>query len=289
MTSPTSSITLSADGQSITITNCDVTFNSGFDPSTGVATMTVTPKGTSAAQLVSTMPALLQGEPGPYSTIRNVNMTQVPAGQALPQPPASVTPVAPGIYDLNIAVNSGEQGSTGQNVIQSASDLVGTATNNATIIWNALTNQFEYQPQMLGTLYWPSTINTVSGSADEGQPQVLCTITVPARTFAWYPVVLGQAVVNGTVNTQVKLSANIGSTSGQQVAVGYGVTGLLQQLVALQAAIPAGSTGTYGQIASGASATIVISATQIANVTDAWSISPTQASFNMMVNPVPPS
>jgi hypothetical protein len=116
----------------------------------------------------------------------------------------------------------------------------------------------------------------------------LAQISVPALPFAWTPVCLGQTVITGTANTVVELSANIGSVSGQQVSVGWGVAGQPNQTVALTGGIPAGSAPGYGQVAANSSATIVLSATQTANTTDSWSTSNLTTSFQLTPSPVPP-
>lgn len=281
---------ITSDGNSITITNCTITIDNAFDQTTGVATITITPSGG-----LGTLPALLEGQPGLPPTLRNVNFNQVPYGTALPTPAASWTLVSPGgpgqaaVYDLNLNLNAGPPGTPGAYKIANAQDLAGTAANNYTLVWNALSNEFQYQPQYLGKVYWPSTINSTSGFTAQGTPRTLCQISVPALPFAWYPVVMGQCIVTGTVNTQIELSANVGSTTGDQVGVGYGVVQLPNQTVALASSIPAGATGTYGQIAANAAGTIVFSATQVANTTDSWSTTSSTTSFHLMVNPVPPS
>lgn len=281
---------ITVDGNSIVISNCTLTIDNAFDPTVGAATITITPSGG-----LGTLPPLLQGLPGMPPTFRNVNFTQVPYGTALPNPAATWTLVSPGgpgegsVYDLNLWLNAGPPGSPGAYQIANSQDLSGTANNNWTLIWNALTNEFNYQPQYLGKVYWPSSINSTSGYTAQGTPRVLCQISVPALPFAWYPVVTGQTVVTGTVNTQIELSANLGSTTGNQVGVGYGVVQLPNQTVALASSIPAGATGTYGQVAANSAATVVFSATQVATTTDAWSTVASTTSFNLMVNPVPPS
>lgn len=283
-------MSITSDGNSIVISNCTITIDNAFDPTTGVATITITP-----SDGLGTLPGVLQGESGPPPQFRNVNFTQVAYGTALPNPAATWTLVSPGgpgtpaVYDLNLWLNAGPPGTPGQYKIANAEDLSGTASNNWTLIWNALTNEFQYAPQYLGTVYWPSSYNSTSGYTQQGTPRALAQISVPALPFAWYPVVTGQCVVTGTVNTQIELSANLGSTSGNQVGVGYGVVQLPNQTIALASSIPAGSTGTYGQVAANTSATVVFSATQIANTTDAWSTVASTTSFNLMVNPVPPS
>jgi hypothetical protein len=281
---------ITVDGNSITIDNATITLNNAFDQTTGAATITITPAGG-----VGSLPGILEGQPGLPPTLRNVNFTQVPYGTNPPNPAASWTLIYPGgpgvaaVYDLNLWLNAGPPGNAGSYAIASSTDLSGTATNNTTLVWNALLDQFEYQPLYLGATYWPSTINSTSGFTAQGTPRTLCQISVPALPFAYYPVPIGQTVVTGTINTQIEVSANIGSVSGNQVGVGYGVVGLANQTVALQASIPAGSSGTYGQVAANSAATIVFSATQVANTTDNWATTASTTSFQMTINPVPPS
>lgn len=281
---------ITTDGNSLTIDNCTITISNAFDPTTGVATITITPSGG-----LGTLPALLAGDPGLPPTLRNINYTPVPYGTALPDPAAEWTLIYPGgpgvaaVYDLNLAINSGAPGESGTFSITGANDLGGTQTNNYTLLWDAVSDQFLYAPLYLGSTYWPSTINSTSGYTSQGTPRTLCQISVPALPFAWYPVVIGQTVVTGTINTQIELSANIGSTSGNQVGVGYGVVGQSYQTVVLQSSIPAGSTGSYGQVAANSAATIILSATQVASTTDDWATSSSTTSFMVTPNPVPPS
>jgi hypothetical protein len=281
---------ITVDGNSLTVTNCTITFNNAFDQTTGAATITITPTGG-----LGTLPGLLEGVSGPPCQFRNVNLTQVPYGTALPSPNATWTLISPGgpglaaVYDLNLWLNEGAPGQAGSFALQNATDVAGTATSNWTLIWNALTDQFLYAPLYIGATYWPSTISSTSGYTSQGTPRTLTQISVPALPFAWYPVVTGQTVVTGTINTQIELSANIGNTSGNQVGVGYGVTGQPSQTVVLQSSIPAGSTSTYGQVAKNTAATIVLSATQVATTTDNWGTSNATTSFQVMPNPVPPS
>ena len=281
---------ISVDGNSLVISNATITVENAFDQSNGAAVIIITPAGG-----LGTLPALLQGQPGLPPVLRNITTHPVPAGTALPSPSSVWTPIAPGgpgvasVYDLDIWVNSGEAGTAGSYSIAGSTDLSGTATNNWTLVWNAISNQFEYQPLYVGATYWPSTINNTSGFTAQNTPRTLTSISVPALPFAWTPVMFGQTVVTGTVNTVIELTANLGSASGQQVGVGFGVTGQASQTVVLQSGIPAGSASGYGQVAANSSATIVLSATQTANTTDSWATSSATTSFQLTPSPVPPS
>jgi hypothetical protein len=281
---------ISVDGNSLVISNATITVENAFDQSNGAAVIIITPAGG-----LGTLPALLQGQPGLPPVLRNINSTQVPAGTALPDPAWQWTLISPGgpgvaaVYDLEVAINSGATGESGTYSIAGSTDLSGTATNNYTLVWNALENQFMYQPLYIGATYWPTTVSNTSGFTAQNTPRTLTSIAVPALPFAWTPVMFGQTLVTGTVNTVIKLSANLGSVSGQQVGVGFGVPGQDYQTVVLQSGIPAGSAAGYGQVAANSSATVVLSATQTANTTDSWSTSSLTTSFQLTPNPVPPS
>jgi hypothetical protein len=281
---------ITVDGNSLIISNATITVENAFDQSNGAAVIIITPLGG-----LGTLPALLEGQPGLPPVLRNINSTQIPAGTALPDPAwewVLISPGGPGVaavYDLNVAINAGETGESGSFAIQDATDLSGSATNNWTVIWDAVEDQFKYAPLYIGATYWPSTISSTSGFTAQGTPRTLTSVSIPALPFAWTPVMYGQTVVTGTVNTVVELSANIGSTSGDQVGVGYGVAGQANQTVALISGIPAGSASGYGQVAANSSATIVLSATQTANTTDSWATSSGTTSFIVTPNPVPPT
>lgn len=281
---------ISVDGNSLVISNATITVENAFDQSNGAAVIIITPAGG-----LGTLPALLQGESGLSPSVRKIIPHYVAYGDSLPNPPATSTEISPGgpgvrsVIDIDIWIPTGQPGTSGSYSIAGSTDLSGTATNNYTLVWDALENQFFYQPLYIGATYWPTTINNTSGFTAQNTARTLTQISVPALPFAWTPVMFGQTVVTGTVNTVIELSANLGSVSGQQVGVGFGVPGQASQTVVLQSGIPAGSTSGYGQVAANSSATIVLSATQTANTTDSWATSSSTTSFQLTPNPVPPS
>lgn len=275
---------ITADGNSITIDNCTVTINNAFDPTTGTATITFTPSGG-----LGTLPALLDGQPGPPPILRNIYTTSVPFGQTAPAP--SFTPISPGgpgtpsVYDMNIAVTAGEPGTTGNFLIQDAKDFLGSLVNGAVLVWNTVDNAFNLQLPMMSTYTWPSVVNSTSGSGPG--PRTLASVTIPAQTFAYYPIVSGQTLVSGTVNTQVNVAACIGTTGGPQVGSGFGVAGQPTQVITLSSGPPAGSSATYGQVAANTSATILFTATQVGANQDSWSTSESTTLFSVSSQPVP--
>lgn len=273
---------ITQNGNSITISNCTITVNNAFDPTTGAATITITPSGG-----LGTLPALLAGQAGPPPQWRNVNLTQIAYGTSLPTPAATVTQIAPGgpgtasVYDLNLNLNSGAPGSAGTFNIGSANDWSGSVFSGAYPAWNAGTSKFNPTAPVIGTYLWASSTNSTSGTG--AGPRTLASISVSSQPNPWFVIPFAQTIVSGTVNTQVNLSANITTTGGNQVGIGYGVAGIANQNVFMLPAVPTGSGGTYPQIAASTSATIVFSATQVAATTDAWSTSSTTTSCGLLV------
>jgi hypothetical protein len=229
----------------------------------------------------------LDGLPGLPPQLRNINLTQVPFGNALPSNPAQWVLISPGgpgqpaIYDLNLWLNSGEPGSVGAFLLAEANDLTGTVSDFATVIWDAITGNFTYTQLPFTPWYWASSINSISTSSTGAQ--TLASVSIPAQNFPYYPICSGGCTVVGTVNTQVNLSANITTASGNQVAVDYGIAGVPSQKLCLRAGPPSGSASTYPKIAANTSATIVFSAQQVASTADSWSIASATANFSVLV------
>jgi hypothetical protein len=164
--------------------------------------------------------------------------------------------------------------------------------------YNASTSKWRYAAQPVGA----TMQGTVSGYTGNNALQSLGFITVPAQPFNWVPDVDGVAIPGGTVNTHVDLVAIICSTAngttigtGQQVAYGYGQTGVLTSqvtagtapAVSLFQAFGGNLGGGYGVVPAGISSTLYFAAKQTAATTDAYSISATGAYFSMKIHPVP--
>lgn len=276
---------ISADGNSLTITDCDITFNNAFDPSTGIATITITPKGG-----IGTLPGVLQGQPGLPPVFRKVNYTPIPFGQALPDPPASLTMISPGgpgvasVYDLDIAVNSGPGGPAGATSLSDMTDVSGSSFNQAVLTWDQSTNNWIYTNLPFMGLYVPQTINSTSGSAAS---RVLASVTVPALTYKWVPMVSAQCVVSGTANTRVDLMATEVSPSGVRVAYGYGYAGQTSSSAPVVVSATANTNLSSVQVPAGQAETIYLSAVQQnSSTTDNWSTSQGTTTFSVWAMPV---
>jgi hypothetical protein len=279
---------ISQNGQSITITNCTVTFNGSFNPATGVAAITVTPTGTSASQLVSTMPALLQGQPGQPATFRNVNLTQIAYGTSLPSPAATVSTVSPGnagtpaVYDLNLNLNSGAPGSNGTNAtLADASDLSGTPTIGYALTCDQTSpdEAFIYAAMPFGAVSVPVTINSTSGNSAQ---RTLCSASFPALPYPWYPWASGSCIIGGTANTRVDLWAALTSPTGQIVAYADGYTGDTGVLGARSLVVNLPTTLSLAKVPANTAATVYfVAQQQNVGVTDNWTTSSATTRFSV--------
>lgn len=274
---------ITVDGNSIIISNCTITFNNAFDPTTGVASITITPAGG-----LGTLPGVLQGQAGYPPTLRNVNLTQIPYGEALPA--STWTEINPGgageasIYDLNISLNAGAPGEIASFLITAAEDVVGAVEDFTTLLWNSAVDAFQLTVPPVGVYVWPTVATATSGTT--AGPRTLAQVTVPAQPWPWYPIVFGHTVVTGTLNTQVNLSANIGASGGVQVGYGNGVAGATAQSISLSSSPPAGTATSAPLVGTNTQATIVFTATQVGANVDAWSTAAATTAFSVMALPV---
>ncbi|TDH48484.1 hypothetical protein E2F47_23490 [Mycobacterium eburneum] len=276
---------ITVDGNSLIIDNATITLNNAFDPSTGIATLTITPSGG-----LGTLPGLLEGQPGLPPILRNITLNQVPSGTALPANPAQWTLVSPGgpgvaaIYDLTLYLNEGAQGPSGAaGPLTGLSDVVGTVEHAATVIWNDAEGAFNFVSALVSQLLSAAASSTSGNSYS----RTLATATVPAQNNPWIPLPFGQAIISGTANTTVNLTANLNSTTGPVVGVGYGVAGAgVPTFLLPNVAGDAGNTANV-TVAAGQAATIYLVATQINNsTTDSWTTSQSTTSFSVQTLPV---
>ena len=267
--------------QSVTFTDVDVTL-SNWDPTTGAAVCTFT-----AAAGFGTLPAILQGEPGLPPEFQ-ISMTQVPYGTALPSPNPTVTlidPGGPGIpsqYSLNFYVNEGEPGSVGSFALALAADIVGARTaavgKMLGITSSGSTPAFGFVTPPVGSIWWPSTINSTGSSSTSSR--TLCTVAVGPLDRPWFPLCFGQSVVTALDGTaQVNLVARVGNAStGNIVAQGIGVANQ-PDAITLQAGPPAGSASGYGIINAGVATTVYFNAEQIGGTPADYSTSASTTTF----------
>jgi hypothetical protein len=265
-----------------------VTFSASSDPfATGVATLTLTPSGG-----VSNLPALVNGDPGLPPTFRNVTVHQVAYGTT---PPAStstlVSPGGPGVasvYDLDLYVNSGQQGAAGTNAaVLAASDVVVTGIADGwTLVYNASTSKLvAQQPKRVIGPFISSSITAYNGNAAS---TTVASIGVPAQPWAWRPRVHAHFYVTGTANTHIDALVRLNDPSaGDIVGMALGLTGAVSDrlIVGQHFGAAVSGTSTYGQVAAGASATLYLLASQTASTSDNWQTLATNGQFVVEVIP----
>jgi len=291
-------MSISVSGNSLVVDNCTLTLNNAFDPTTGIATLTITPSGG-----LGTLPALVNGTPGLPPGISIGTVTTLSAGASATATLTQLTAGGAGVastYSLNLGIPAGATGSSGSYTIASSTDYAAgssTATTSApsglgtlaiangfTLMWNSSTSKFNPVPPPKAAVYFPTSISATSGNS--AGPRLLSQIVIPAQPYNFFPVVSGQCIVSGTVNTQVHLYSYITNSSGQQIGVGFSAPGTANQAPVLTSGVPAGSSSTYGQISAGTTATIVLYAQQVASTTDAWTTSSATTSFQVAALPV---
>lgn len=273
---------ITVDGNSIIIENCTITLDNAFDPTTGVATMTITPSGG-----LGTLPGVLDGQPGLPPNMVVGTVSTLSPGSAATVTFNTLTPGGPGApstVQANFGIPQGAAGAPSVFSIQGAEDLIGSLINGIILVWDELTGQFKATPPPLAITVNASSINSTSG--DGAGPRLLSQVNVPAQSWPWSVQPSATCVVSGTNNTQVNLQAFITNNQGHQVGIGYGVAGYPNQTVNLVPGVPTGSAAGYGQVAAGVSANIVLYATQVGSNTDAWSTSDLTTSFQVTAQPV---
>jgi hypothetical protein len=262
------------------------------EPGTGVATITITPRGGRAR-----LPAVYDGDPGLPPVFDSVTRTVVAPGVTVPQPDlVLVSPGSPGVashYTLNIYVPKGDTGAADTTILD-ATDISGTVTAKYYLVVNNTGDGITFAAPKVGGLYVPSSINSTSGNAS---PRTLASIAVAGQLFAWRPKVSGFVVVGNAADTHVDLLATIGATNGDQVGYGPGITGSTVHPVTLGFAGWGGALGTtggqysagYGVVPAGQATTVFFQAKQTASTTSNWTTpngGPT-AAFALEVSPLP--
>lgn len=280
-------MTISVNGNDIEFTGT-VKIVNGFNPDTGVAYLILTPSGGTG-----TLPFLAQGLPGLPPVFDSITVTEVAAATALPIPNPVVTTVSTGgsgtasHYTLQFYIHAGATGLTGSPSIAGSSDVSGTPTDKYTLIYRASDSKWVIAGQRVGDLYVPGSI--ANKAFNNTTPFLLASVAIPAQQFDWRPIVYGQAIVTGSSDTRVDLVARLNDqSSGDQVGYSYGLVGSAPPPNILVSGSPAGSAvpGAYGKVAAGASATVFLRAEQKAASSNSWSISNTNATFAVGIQPL---
>ena len=216
------------------------------------------------------------GAAGPTGDVNSLSVGTVTTGAAGSDLIVSVTGTPPAQV-VNLTIPRGVQGVDGPlgspGPIREAADYTESAdpVNGAVPMWDSAAEKWKPVPAPGWRGPWTITESTAwDGGAGflssvnnvSTNPNTLAVVNVPAQDVAWRPMVLGGAQVRSAgAPTRMDLEACIGSTAGQVVAVGTGLSEAVwwyNQVVPqyqTSALTPAGSTGV---IAAGASAAIYL-------------------------------
>lgn len=237
---------------------------------------------------MSGMPALVQGDPGPWTEfLGEVNLTTLAPTDPTPMS-ASITetqPGGPGIpqrVQLNLAIKSGAKGDPGD-ATWDPTDLTETPVAGTVPAVNSAGNGFELVTPKVGKSHWAAELaNAPSGTTGTFQ---LGTIAVAAGTYksAWRPHInAGGTVAGSTADIKVDIVARLGATDGPIVGRGHGVSGVQTQRTIVVSGPPAGTSQTNADffVAAGAGATIYLMAEKVGG---AATFSTTELWFSMDV------
>lgn len=282
------SIVIDEEAGTLSLVDVTITFPYSTDfVQTRVGTIILTLDGALAS-----FPMAIEGAGGPPSPPSAVDVTII-AHDATPADPV-VTIVDPGgpgepaVWTLEIEIPRGEPGEPGAFNILDGDDIDGTVTAGYVMAKKVGESKVIFVPQPYGDMYWPGAIAATAWS--NTSPRLLASVTVPAKPYAWRPVVSGQVVVTGSVDTRVDLVARLNDQdTGNQVGRALGLAGAAPPPLIFSFGPPAGSSSGYGKVAAGADATIYFRAEQQAASSNNWS-TPAAASgtfFSVLVVPVP--
>lgn len=265
---------LTIDGNSLVFEGT-VTITNFTNPTNGVCTLMLTPSGG-----VGNLPALVNGDPGLPPTLTVGTVTTLSAGQqatfVLNQTSAGGAGAA-SAYTVNVGLPQGAAGDTGDSGdIGAAPDLSGTAAVGDIITVSSVTSgtpAFEYMAFPWGFVINATSLSNLSESGNtSGQ---IGSISIAGQPFNWVPLIFAQSTVAGTANTVVSLQAflntvNTGNVLGEVDGFAGTATQILTMIPSFGGLV--GQAG-YGEVSSGATSEVFLTAKQSAGVSDSWATS----------------
>lgn len=266
-------IIVDEDAGTISFTDCTVTFPYGFNVSTGVGTIIITPSGG-----VASFPLAIQGNGGVPPNITWV-VEEVNPDDPLPTPNPLVVPTNPGgpgeawEGTITIYVHKGDKGDAAAFNVLDGDDIDGTVTDGYVLAKKPGETKVVFVPLPTGDIRPSAAIAATSFSATN--PRLLTTVTLAAKPFARRIVPHGSVIVTGSVDTRVDLVAYLGdpTAGGVEIGRGFGIAGAAPPPVVIAAGPPNTSTGagdTYGIVAAGDPAVVYFRAEQVASSSNGW-------------------
>ena len=286
MSAPTTEV-VTVDGEEFWQWKTVLRIPKNWTPESGVFIAVAPPGG------IANFPAAAKGDNGFPPEFRNIDVTELAADDPTPMS-AAFTIVTPGtsttapIYDLELTLRSGADGTSGTVALLDASDLdIDPIADGYIFAVKSLGGGdwgVELVAQKAGNTYWPTTVLVLSNATGSN---ALASVTIPSQPWPWRPVCHGQQELSPDgADVQVDLVARLNATNGPVVARGLGLAGGARQILTLAAAPPVNSTAGFGQVAAGSSQVIYFRAEQVGSGTDTYDTISGRALFSVDVKPV---
>ncbi|WP_099024940.1 hypothetical protein [Mycolicibacterium palauense] len=257
----------------ISFTDCTVTFPYGFNVSTGVGTIIITP-----SDGLASFPLAIQGNGGepPKITWR---VEPIEPGDPLPSPNPRVDETSPGgpgeawEGTITIYVHKGEKGDTSEFNILAGGDIDGSAADGYVLAKKPGAAKVVFVPLPTGDVQSSAAIAATPFSAEN--PRLLTTVTLPPRPVPRKIIPAGMLMVSGSVDTRVDFVAYLGDpdAGGIEIGRGFGAAGAAPPPVAIAYGppnTPIGADGAYAIVPADAPAVVYYRAEQVAPSSSGW-------------------
>lgn len=268
------------DGNSLVFTGT-LTVTNFTNPANGVCTLILTPDGG-----VGTLPALLAGDPGLPPTLTVGTVTTLSAGAsatfALSETSAGGAGVA-SAYTVNVGIPQGQKGDTGTNsTLAGCTDLTGTAAvDDIPMVTGTGPTEFTLTPFPWAFVAGATSFTSISTTGSS--TQTICIVSIAAKSFSYIPLCFAEAIVAGTTNTLLNLSAWNGPPgTGTELAVTDGVIGT--QYITMN---PWNASAlSNAVVAANTAVQIYFVVRQINSTADTWGVANTTPAFTVVGLPV---
>ncbi|UXA19559.1 hypothetical protein [Mycobacterium sp. SMC-4] len=256
----------------ISFTDCTVTFPYGFNVSTGVGTIIITPSGG-----VASFPLAIQGEGGAPPVINWV-IELIGPDDPVPEPNPLVVihdPGGPGdpvVQTNTIYIPRGPQGDPAGFNMLDAEDITGDRTDGY-VLAKGPGATVVFVP--LPTCDVRSSTGIEATAFNATNPRLLTTVTLASKPFPRKVLPKGSLVVTGSVDTRVDLVAYLGDpdSGGVEIGRGFGAAGAAPPPVVLADGppnTPTGADASYGVIPAGEAGVVYFRAEQMAASSSGW-------------------
>lgn len=286
MTTPTPEV-VTVDGEEYWQWKTVLRVPKNWTPESGVFIAVAPPGG------IANFPAAAKGDTGLTPEFRNITVTELAADDPTPMSAAfefvsPATSTMGPVYDLELTLRSGADGTTGTVTLLDASDLDADPIADGYIFavksLGSGTWGVELVAQKSGNTYWPTTVNVLSNATGS---YGLASVTIPSQSSVWRPVCHGQVELSPDgADVQVDLVARLNATNGPVVARGLGVAGGARQVLALAAAPPVNSTAGFGEVAAGTSQVIYFRCEQVGSGSSTYDTISGRALFSVDVKAI---